>query len=563
MDVAGRPAARTDAFVLVGLALLVGTTVLRAYQPYTFLFRDGAFYAQTNRSIARSFTLRQEQVQPRSWYRGDLPWYHNLDDAWSNISVGRNGEWYPKHSYLMPLFATPFFVTLGSDGLLLFNALAMVFALFSGYFLASRIVSPPAAAVAVFLVATSPLVTYLSYSYSHDVFCAALVSGGAALLSARRARLGGFSLGLAVVAKVTNLLIVVPLALALIAQDRRALLRAAFAGLVPLAAYALANTAMYGAPWITSYQRILMVRNGVQTIETYRDAFETPLIEGLARFFSRSAEGELGPMAALPLAAYAGLVFLRAYPRLAVALGVSLAGFLVVFAKFRYGGARFFMPWLAVSTVPAAALLSGAVSGASAIRDRVYSRLSRRARTLALPAVAAVAAIAVGVAWGSGRPGPTNRIAEDVERLEVRLDDVPCDYFNLAYQKWECSHLDPGARFFVGLALAEECAGMQQPALVLPAHPGGRTRWVRWAPRVSGQSVRIAWIAQGPTAEEATFGVRLGSADEEELHAGPPNQLQTREFVGAVGPENPIVLRVPPSGGTPAVFCVAIEVDEG
>ena len=160
---------RLDLIVFLGLALYIGAVCYKAYTPHTFIFRDGSFYAQVNRSIAEGFTLRQEAVQPSSWYDGSLPWYRNIDDAWSNVSVGVNGEWYPKHSYLMPVFSTPLFILFGPPGLLLFNALALVLALFSGYLLAARYAGPTASAVAALMIGTSPLISFLAYSYSHDV----------------------------------------------------------------------------------------------------------------------------------------------------------------------------------------------------------------------------------------------------------------------------------------------------------------------------------------------------------------------------------------------------------
>ncbi len=556
------PASRTlDALVLCGLAVLVATTCLRSYRPYTFLFRDGSFYAQTNRSIARGLTLRQEEFQPRSWYDGSLPWYRNLDVAWSNVSVGSGGEWFPKHSILMPIASTPFFVVLGVDGLLVFNALAMVLALFFGYRLAARFSPPEAAAVAVFVVSGCPLVPYLTYAYSHDVFYAALAAGGCEALASRRPGAGGFLLGLSVVAKVTNVLVAAPLALALAGRDRRAFRRAVAFGAAPLAAFAAANWVMYGSPLATSYHRILTVRQGTPSVETW-DVFGAPLVEGLRRFFRPSAEGELAQMALLPLAAYlGGSPFLARRTRaLAVALVVSLAGFLVVFAKYRYGGARFFMPWLVLSLTPGAALLDGVVCGASVVRERTWCRWTTRGRRLAAWAVAMVAAGAVGWSWWAGRPRPTASMARDVERLDVRLDDIPCDYFNMSHMKWECSHLDPGGRYYVGLALGDECPGMEGPVLVIPAHPGGKTRRVRWSPQVAGARARVAWTwDKTPPGPDARWTLRVGESADLEMESSGP--LTVTEVPGPVTPGQDIVLTVPP-GRDARVLCVSLEVVE-
>lgn len=559
MDTREPASPRLDALVLCGLAILVATTCLRSYQPYTFLFRDGSFYAQTNRSLARDLTLRQEDVQPRSWYDGSLPWYRNLDVAWSNVSVGSGGEWYPKHSVLMPILATPFFIVFGVDGLLIFNAMAMVLALFLGYRLAARFSQPEAAAMAVFLVSACPLVPYLTYAYSHDVFYAALAAGGCEALASRRPGLGGFLLGLAVVAKVTNVLVAAPITLALAGRDRHSLGRAIAFGTIPLAVFAVANWLMYGSPLVTSYHRILTVRDGTPSVETY-DVFGTPLDQGLRRFFTRSGEGELAQMAALPVAAYGGLPFLfRRARAVAIALAVSLAAFLVAFAKYRYGGARFFMPWLVLSVAPGAALLVALARGYTTLRD-LPSRWSRRTRR-AVTSVAGMALLTgLGLAWWSGRTGPTLSAAADVERLDVRLDSIPCDYFNMTHQKWECSHLDPGGKYLVGLALGDECPGMGRPALVVPAHPGGRVRTVRWVPEAAGEALDVTWAWRGGTAGRAPlWTLRIGDGDEKPLAAAGHAEPAAIRVAEPVGPAREVVLTVPGGPGD-GVLCVSLEV---
>ncbi len=549
--------------VLCGLAILVGSTCLRSYQPYTFLFRDGSFYAQTNRSIAAGLTLRQEDFQPRSWYDGSLPWYRNLDDAWSNVSVGTRGEWYPKHSYLMPLFSTPFFVLLGEDGLLLFNALAMVVALFSGYRLARRWSGPQAAAVAVFLVAGSPLVPYLSYAYSHDVFYAALVAGGAQALASARPAWAGTLFGLSIVAKVTNCLVVVPIALALTPWHRRSVGRLLFFMAIPVSAFAIANWAMYGSPLTTSYHRILTVRDGRPLLVSYENAFSTPLAHGLRRFFSDSPEGEVGRMASLPLLAYLGLLVLARRARaVAVALGASLVLFFVVFAKYQYGGARFFMPWLVLSPVPGAALLEAMARALEIARDRTWTRWSARTRRRVAGVCALVAMGAIAGSWWTGRPGPTGSLARDVERLEVRLDDIPCDYFNMTHQKWECSGLDRGGRYCAGLAIGQECAGMEPPVLYVPSDPRGRTRVVRWTPTVEGSRLRVVWKWQAaPARENAHWTLRVGEGPPTPMKSRKPDSVIQAEVAGPVGPGLPVTLALPGDIGE-AVLCVAATVEE-
>jgi hypothetical protein len=548
---------RIDAIVLVGLAVWIGFLCIREYRPYTFIFRDGSFYAQTNRSIAQDFTLRQEAFQPVSWYDGRLPWYQEVDDAWSNVSVGADGEWYPKHSYLLPVFSTPFYVLFGLPGLLAFNGLAMILALFAGYRLASRFARPEAAAVAMFGLVGTPLVPYLAYCYSHDVFYAALVTGGCACLAWKRPLAGGFLLGLAVYAKVTNLIIAVPMAVGLTWRDWKSLGKAAAAGTVPLLVYAMANTVMYGGPLTTSYDRILTVHRGQPVVESLRDAFTTPLLTGLKRFFDRSQEGEVAQLALLPILAYAGAVpLLRRAPAVAIALLVSIAAFFFVFAKFQFGGARFVMPWLAMAVLPLAAILELAGDGWAALAGRLQRVAS--VRKWILPVSAGIFAVAVIGVWGfrAGLPARA-ALSSDVERLVVTLDGNACDYFNLTHLKWECSHLDRGGDYFVGTPLQDECAFAGRPMIWLPPDPGGKVRAVEWSPRQPASKVRLSWgLDRRSPAASVPISVEVGGSEVVRLSPNRPGVLDSRDVEV---PSGPIRIVIPPVSRKDLFLCLDIE----
>src|SRR5882672_6505576 len=105
---------------LVGIVLCVVINVAVRYQPYTFIRRDASFYATIAIGLVKDGSLDQRRIQPQSWYSGQHPGYANLDAYWSNVSVGRNGVWYPKHSFLVSIAAAPFYAAFGVDGLLLF-----------------------------------------------------------------------------------------------------------------------------------------------------------------------------------------------------------------------------------------------------------------------------------------------------------------------------------------------------------------------------------------------------------------------------------------------------------
>lgn len=551
---------RASSVVLLGIALLLGAVAASRWQPWTFLFRDGSFYAQTNRAIATEGSLRQERVQPRSWYDGSLPWYRNVDDAWSNVSVGKDGEWYPKHSVLMPVLSTPLYLALGPGGLLVFNLVALGLGLFAGYRLAARAVGEFPAAVATWAVASTPLVATLAYAYSHDVFYGALVAGAAATLAGGRFGFAGVLAGLAVVAKPTNVVILLPVGLALFRGGWRQALRVVAGGAVPVAAYAVANWAMYGAPWLTSYHRILVVTNGVQQIVSYQNAFDLPLAEGMARFFQRSVEGEVWQTAAVAVVAYAGVVPLAfRSPRWAAGWAAALAAFAGVFAVYRYGGGRFFLPLLMLAPVPGAALLDalggvlGAVPGACARLGA--TRWARWALALLLAALVA----GFGAAWmrSVGAAGPGATMAASLESLEVRAGDTPCDYFNLAHRKWECSGIDRDDGLFTGQATGEQCEGAGARRLRIPPGPAGRDRSVTWRPGAAGGSLvlDVALDAKGPPLD---VSVTVGEA---EAWSGKVTSTDPRSLPLAVpvAAGQPVLVRVGPAGARGAA-CIDLAV---
>ncbi len=554
---------RVHALVLVAILAWLAVIGATHWQPNSFLFRDGSFYAQTNRSIASGLTLRQEAYQPASWYDGSLSWYHNVDDAWSNISVGRDGAWYPKHSYVMPILSTPFYLVSGPAGLLLFNLIALALALYSGYMLAARWVGPVAGAVATLAVLATPLVPYLAYSYSHDVLCATLTAGGLALLAYGRPATAGAALGLALVAKITNVLVIAPMVLAIAPWDRRTWVRGLLGATVPMALYAAANAWMYGAPWRTSYHAILTVRDGAQQVVSYSNAFDLPLAEGLRRFMQRSGEGELWQMSAVPLVGYAGIALLVfRQPRLAAGLAVALAAFLIGFGKYRYGGARFFMPWLVLAPIPMAALADGA--GRLVLGIRGGWRLLRRSRwgTVAVVLLVVGHVAGFGTAWllSAGKPEGPLSMARDVEALRVRVGDVPCDYLNLAHWKWECSRVDRSSDWYAGRAARRECRQLGVPALRVPPGSGGAPRVIEWVPDTDLSAVRIVRMPDGDGAKgglkaEVRTGNRVlvqdeWSRDEQDRH----DDRVEGPFPAGV----PIVLTVDPRAGPNPALCIDV-----
>ena len=103
---------RQAAAVLAGIVLAVSLTIAIRYEPYTFIRRDG-FVLRDGVLMgllpnACRWTSARRSRSPGT--RSSDPGYPNLDMYWSNISVGRGGAWYPKHSFLVSVAAAPFYL---------------------------------------------------------------------------------------------------------------------------------------------------------------------------------------------------------------------------------------------------------------------------------------------------------------------------------------------------------------------------------------------------------------------------------------------------------------------
>jgi hypothetical protein len=558
MNLAPEARRRLDLIVLLALALWTWSVCDRYYAPYTFIYRDGSFYAQTNRAIAQTFSLRQEAFQPSSWYDGTLPWYRDVDVAWSNVSLGSGGEWYPKHSYLMPVFSTPLFVVFGIDGLLVFNAVVLTLGLWLGYLLAARYVAAIPAALVTLVVAGTPLVEFMTYAYSHDVFYSTLVAASLLCVATGRDRSAGLLAGLALFAKVTNVLVLVPMTLAIAGFAWRRLLRIAALAAVPVAVFLAANAWMYGSPLTTSYNRMLTVVEGKQQVESVGASFDTPILDGLYRYVDPREDEPLVPMAAAGLVAFIGcLPLFRRERRLAIGLTASFAAFTVVFALYNYGASRFFMPLLLLAPLPGAVLFESAAGLAG--RAGGYLRaLAARGRLRAIPWIAGGAAVAVVAGfWVRAAIGPDGTsMSGDADRLLVTLDNTPCDYYNMGHLKWECSHLDPGGGYFVGRSVGSQCALGQGTMVRVSPNPANRTRVVTWYPQRGARGLTLHFgIEPDSRPGRAVFSVEVAGRRVFEGSVDKRGVAGERTIAMPIEPDVPVRLIVQPSPNRDLGFC--------
>ncbi len=448
-------------------------TALTQYEAYTFLHRDGAFYADINKSLWRDGGLDQGRYHPRSWLEESMGWNRHIDQGWSNVSLGADGEtWYPKHSWVMPLFSTPFYALFGNNGLLAFHLLMLGLFLVASFAVASKVVPAGPAAVAVLLVAAQPVVTAEVYAYNNDAFYSGLCLLAVWAFAAGRWTVAGLLFGIACWAKLTNVLFVLPFAAVVLwTRDWARLGRAVAAFAAPLLVFAISNAVMFGSPTTTSYDTILVRDNGVMKTESISARFEEPFGDGMVRVFRDGYEG-LDRKAPLLWLAVLGMILGASKPATrwwSVGFGVSYLLFLGLHAKYHYTYSRFFLPVVGLSVLPVGVALHAA------------GRFVRWPTvTAGLGGVAVLAAMFSGL--GSDDAWRATAHIEDAVVTHARKES--CDYFNNMRQKFEC-FVDGtlGHEYFWGRAMGKQCTfdGQPKPMLWLHPPPRGRRRAIRFS----------------------------------------------------------------------------------
>jgi len=388
---------RPSPVLAVGLlgAVMAFAAILPGLHQNTWLFRDGRFYTNVAVTLTEHLSLEQSEFCA-SWYDGTLGWNRDLDSGWSNVSLGRNGEHWPKHNWLLPLAASPLVFAFGLAGTLFFNLL-MLGVVSAGLFRWARaFTSPPAAACAsIAFVFGSAIALQNAYDFSTDVFLLACFSQGLAALTDRHGFRAGILFGMAVVIRPTTVAFLLPVGLvAWSLAGPRPLGRAVGGGAIVLALAGAMNTYMFGAPWLTGYQRTLVVVAGHPEAASHTDLFSVPFDQGLVRLW----EGEYGLRQAFTILALVipGMICLaRRAKMLTLASIVAVVLSIEIFARYAYEGHRFH--WAALSfLVPALAASIDLFRRLGRRLMRARSTIGRRARTASW--LAGVAAIAVWLA---------------------------------------------------------------------------------------------------------------------------------------------------------------------
>jgi hypothetical protein len=326
---------------------------------------DARALVDATRSVADDRDLDMRGQASLHLYEGSTPGV-SLSESESVVALGRHGEMYPKHPWLLAVMGAPFYRLWQENGMLALNGiflLALAAAMFALAHAAGA--APRICAVAAVLLGASPVLTAFSYGISIDVPGTAFAALGLAALCWRFPTLAGLLFGLAILARVTHGCLLFG-ALFLL-SDWRAAVRFACGLLPPIGALMAMNWHMFGGAFEMSYNHVLVLVQGEHATASHGDLFDRSLVSGLLDQLCEWPHGLLfsAPVAVLGWLGIPWLV--RRAPALALSLVVAATSLYVLFASYVYAndspfGLRFLLPLIGLAAAPLAVLLERLVS---------------------------------------------------------------------------------------------------------------------------------------------------------------------------------------------------------
>jgi len=325
-----------------------------------FLVGDCRYYAAAAESLVRDGDWDLSNQLPG-----------NLKNHEGYFAVSTDNRVVLKHSTLLPLLSAPLFMLLGVKGLLFFNLLQVFLLVLGIAFLAGN--SPSARLLALAAYLSTPLLAY-TYNFSPDVLGTLLMIWAFVCAAHGRPALAGLLGGLAVWAKIYLAPIVLPLGLIIIPRGWRATLWVGIAGAAAVTPMLLINWHLFGAPWITGYDRdARLIAGGYRFTEHY-SRFNQPIVAGLGNLLFDERIGLLrtAPLWFLWPFGLAQALRRRLTTRLALAaMTMALVINLLIFARYdewdaSSSGNRFLFPALALGFVLQSSLWERICSGGRA-----------------------------------------------------------------------------------------------------------------------------------------------------------------------------------------------------
>jgi hypothetical protein len=252
------------------------------------------------------------------------------------VALGKNGEWYPLHEWLLGAIGAPFYKAFGERGCLLLNLLIASSFSVVLYLLAAHFAPPRPAFAAAILTSLCSSIALYSYSFSIDLFGAVL-------------------------GRNSNLITVPAFLLYLtLEHPKRSRLLLFLLGGAPFAAiFFLSNYLQWGSPLTVSYMRWLVWRDGALQLTPQSTNFSPDILSGVIRMLFHPEEGLLfsSPLILLALF-FGGKQTLQRNPSFAVFSLLTALSLLLFFSCYSPSypaiGNRYLLALSALSVVPLA-----------------------------------------------------------------------------------------------------------------------------------------------------------------------------------------------------------------
>ena len=274
-------------------------------------------------------------------------------------AVTRDGRLFPKHPWAFGALLVPGVALGGATGAVLTGLLlGSVLAGLCTWLAAGTAGPLSSTAATLLLLVALPAGREACWGISLDVAMALSMLLAISWAEKGRCLRAGFLSGLSLFLRPTMPLLILPVPLLAARKGQGRGLTRLFAGFLPPAlVWAWTNTAWWGAPWRSSYNRIAVFGPEGMKIESIVSAFRSNVLGGVYDAFLGSSEALLF---AAPLVFVAALGFLDRSARRADWAGAYLASALAytVLATYPSRSLRFAVPLLAASAPPLAVVLA-------------------------------------------------------------------------------------------------------------------------------------------------------------------------------------------------------------
>lgn len=333
-----------------------------------FLWGDAAYYALAVKSLVKDHDLNFEKdLNPDEMQ-------FSIDERQLSRSI--DGGLVIKHSPVMPVISSPFYVSLGNRGLLIFNILCSILCVLGVYILSQRYTNFRIAFYSAVIFGLGTTILPYTFHYSADVCSAVPAIFGFIAAVSLYPVIAGILFGLSIAIKLSNLPLIICLICGFCFLSNKTnsntlgkqftwVIKLFFGFIVGLSPYLISNWKLFGSPFITGYQLTVYLDpvEQILKIADHRNEFNQSILNNIIPMLFNSGKGIIStsPLFLLILAGCFWLKHNKKRNEIFLAIAASLVQFLII-AKYdhwdvSHTGNRYLIPvYLILSPLFAIAL---------------------------------------------------------------------------------------------------------------------------------------------------------------------------------------------------------------